>query len=309
MKPGKTFLIFLLVLTSIAGGWLGWREYLETIELRARLPDPTEQAGRQTHLDQLTATNKELQDQIAALQSQIGLLQDQLNAHAPSVPSAGGTDARAPMSGPAASQAGIVPDTSLVARATLASNPNSPLLAAQALTVVGAHYDALLKQLGLGPDQADQLKNLIALRMQTVAGAVTPLLPSDGSDPAAAMPAIRQAAVNAQMAVDAQIQAQFGAAVATQYEQYQQTFPQRNTIDQLAMVLGNGPAPLSEAQYSQMVQLLAQTQLPDDGGGPQRIIFGSVNYHSRISDQTIAAASSVLSPAQVQVLQQIQKQQ
>ncbi len=308
MKSLRNCLIALLSLTAIAGAWFGWSEYLETVDLRAQLGDPAETVAQQHRLDALTAKNKELQEQVAVLQNQIGLLQDQLNARGAAATMPPAADPRSPVLGPPPGGAPLAQDTSAVARAML-GNASTQLTTAQAMTVVGGHYDALLKQLGLSPEQADQFKNMMALRIQLVAGAVTPLVPTDGSDPAAAMPAIRQAAANAEQALAAQIQAQFGADVASQYLQYQQTFPQRNTIDQLALVLGNTPAPLSDSQYSQMVQLLLQTQVPDDGGGPQRVIFGSVNYHSRISDQTIAAASTVLSQDQVQILRQLQKQQ
>ena len=129
----------------------------------------------------------------------------------------------------------------------------------------------------------------------------------------------QQAIAQAQAAVDSQIQAELGAAGFAQYQQYQQTLPQRNTANQLQQSLSYTSTPLSDDQANQLIQILAQTAPADSGSGGNRNGFffaaGNVNIMAgaggagQITDQAISQAQTVLSAPQVQALQQLQQQQ
>jgi hypothetical protein len=58
-----------------------------------------------------------------------------------------------------------------------------------------------------------------------------------------------------------------------------------------------------------MQLVLVQTGAVIGGGGLGSLLSGNMNTHARIADQTITAAASILSPAQVQLLQQLQQEQ
>jgi hypothetical protein len=56
-----------------------------------------------------------------------------------------------------------------------------------------------------------------------------------------------------------------------------------------------------------MIQLLAQTQVPDGGGSLLRQINGGINVRSQPSDQTVNQAAGLLSQGQLQMLQLMQQ--
>jgi hypothetical protein len=128
--------------------------------------------------------------------------------------------------------------------------------------------------------------------------------------------AFNQAVSDAQAAVDAQIQSALGDAGFAQYQQYVQTLPDRNTVNQLQQSLSYTSTPLTEDQANQMIQLLANTAVQRSGngtagtaGGGLGAIFGGGNQTAPISDETITQSSGILSGPQEQALQQLQSQQ
>jgi hypothetical protein len=58
-----------------------------------------------------------------------------------------------------------------------------------------------------------------------------------------------------------------------------------------------------------MEAIIAQTQEPDNGGGFGRAVYGGMDWRSRITPDTITAASSVLNETQQQALQEMLQQQ
>jgi hypothetical protein len=277
------------MMLAIAGGALAWSQHLQNLELRA----------------DLEARNKALLDQNKGLQAQIGALQEQILALTAQVQEAADQKKMATLM-PGAESTGT--NVGAPAMADQPAANETPATPTQLRAMVDQRYAALIGKLNLTPEQAEQFKNLIALKMQSASDAANALVPAD---PAARpnLPLIRQTVANIETNAAAQIQAQFGDAAATQYKQYQQTFPQRNTIDQLSSVLKAGQTPLTDDQAAQMVDILTQTAPPMPRGGVGTILSGGMNYHSRITPQALSAAAGVLSPEQLAALQQIQKQQ
>lgn len=300
MKLGKNHLIFLLALLAIGVGALAWNQHLQNLELSAGNVDPNERAGLQAQVKELEARNKTLQARISALQEQIAALSAQVQQSADEKQAAAllpGTDPTS-VNVPAPAMA----DQPAANDAPAAATP------AQLRATVEVRYAALIGKLNLTPEQAEQFKNLIALKMQSASNAANALTPTDlGARPN--LPLVRQTVANIENTAVAQIQAQFGDAAAAQYKQYQQTFPQRNTVDQLSASLRASQTPLTDDQAAQMVDILAQTAPPMPRGGVGTILGGGMTYHSRITPQTVTAAAGVLSPQQLAALQQIQKQQ
>jgi len=76
-------------------------------------------------------------------------------------------------------------------------------------------------------------------------------------------------------------------------------------VNQLQQDLSYTETPLTSAQAEQMAQLLAQTAPTGSDTPPS----GNRNPGSVITDETLSRAQGVLSPAQLQALQEIQQQQ
>ncbi|WP_415907670.1 hypothetical protein [Oleiharenicola sp. Vm1] len=125
---------------------------------------------------------------------------------------------------------------------------------------------------------------------------------------------LRALVQNAQNEVDNNIRAAIGDAAFAQYQNFEQTQPQRTVVSQLQQRLSYTDAPLSDAQTEQLVQLLATTtdQKNPSAGGVRtpagRIGFGG-NGGAQITDQAVAQSASVLSASQQQALQQLQAEQ
>ena len=291
MNAGKNILIFAGALLAVAAGVLAWNQHLENIALRAQLLDPDNRADLQKQLAAAT-------DRIKSLEAQIAVLQERLAAQ---------TAREADQAGQKSSAA---VDNAVVNQAVSGPAPGNsagqqPLTPAQVQQYIQAAVQAhlpLFKALNLSPEQTEQFTNLLTQKQEAAFSAANDAL-QQGASPAAAM----QMVASAQGAANAQIQTQFGDAVYAQYQQYEQTFPQRNTIGHLAQFLSGTDTPLTDDQANQMVQLLAQTQMPDDGGSLLRHINGSINFHARISDQTVSQAAGLLSPPQLQALQALQQ--
>ena len=134
-------------------------------------------------------------------------------------------------------------------------------------------------------------------------------------------PADFQALANQAIAqTDASIQQALGDAAFQQYQQYQQTLPERNTINSLEQSLSYTQTPLTEDQADQLTSILASTQPQRAGngtagtsnggdGGPS--IFSLVNGGgtARVTDEGLTQAQGILSGPQLSALQQIQQQQ
>lgn len=199
----------------------------------------------------------------------------------------------------------------------LMNNPEAQRLAAlQQRSVLDARYAALFKKLNLSPQQLEQFKNLLVEKRAAVADVMAAareqgLTGRDNRDE------IRALMQNAQEEIDASIRSTIGESAYSQYESFEQTQPQRTTVERLEQRLSYTDSPLSSEQSEQLVAVLAATSgetsnaanraprnaaarlgFPAGGGGG-----------AQITDATVQQASSVLSTAQLQALQQVQQEQ
>lgn len=187
------------------------------------------------------------------------------------------------------------------------------LLAAQQRGALDARYAALFKSLNLTPAQLEQFKNLLVEKRTAVAD-VMAAARSQGLTGRENRDELRTLVQNAQNEVDNNIRSVLGDAAFAQYQNFEQTQPQRSVVSQLQQRLSYSGAPLSDAQSEQLVQVLATTteqKNPSAGTlrpGAGRIAFGG-NGGAQITDQAVAQASTVLNASQVQALQQLQQEQ
>lgn len=283
MSP-RNWLILLIVLAALGEGWLAWREHLDNIALRGELL-------RVQSDTRLTKQVAELQKQNQALRQEaqdVGRQREQFLAAPP-----------APVPGPVR-----------IGGLDAAGNPSFiQLSSAQINAIVQHRYGAYLARLSLPPEQLARVAELLANRQQAAIDAVNAAF-QQGLTPQGNLGEIKQAIAQAQSESGTQLETQLGSSGYAQLQQFEQSAPQRNAVASLQQALSATADLLTEDQAAALIPAIAQTQAPDDGGGIGRALFGSMDYHARLTAQTVAAATGILSPSQVQVMQQLlQKQQ
>jgi len=299
MNVPRNYVSIVLGLAVLATSSLAWTQYQELIKLRAELLDPNERADLQKRLEDSQKRVHDLQDQLTALKGR----QNQ-----PEPADSDGSQDNRGRRGPGG----------WGAWQSMSSDPKfQKLMAIQQKGMLDSHYAALFKSLNLSPQQLEQFKNLLVEKQQAMMDAVNAAR-EQGINPRTDPDAFNQAIAQAQAAVDAQIQSSLGDAGFAQYQQYVQTMPERNTVNQLQQALSYTSSPLTDDQASQMVNLLQQTSpaRPGNGtagtgggGGGLGAILGGGNQTSRVTDETVSQASGILSGSQLQALQQLQTQQ
>jgi len=310
MKSLKNAFIVLLALLLLGGGVLAWNQYQELIRLRVAIGSGSDRADLERRLADLQRRLKATQDQLAAARALAG------QAIADSQDATGTDLGNAP---PAAGRRGNRGGPFGGFQALMNNPQVQKLMAIQMKSQLDARYAALFKSLNLSPEQVDQLKNLLVQKQQAQQDARMAAM-QQGLNPRTDPEAFQQAIASAQAGVDTQIQSQLGTDGYAQYQQYQQTLPQRNTVTQVQQSLSYTSAPLTDEQSSQLLQILSQNSgqtanaAAGGGGGGNRGGggfggFGGGNQGVPITNEVITAAQTVLSAPQLQALQQLQQQQ
>jgi hypothetical protein len=283
LKSARNFLLALLAIAVVAEGVLAWRQYQELIVLRA-----------QANSDAGPALLKHLAD----AQKRIKALQDQVAASRR--PRGAGLDPGAPPAGQPDFRGGF--------RRAMNNPEFVKLMAIETKSGLDARYSALFKSLAqnfnLSPDQMEQFKNLLVQKQQSVMDALQAAR-DQGLNPRTDPQGFNQAVTAAQASVDQQIQAALGPAAFAQYQSYEQTLPQRNTVNQVQQSLSYSATPLTDDQAAQLVQILAQDapQGANAAGNLRNLL--NPNPTGPITAQALADATTVLAPSQVQALQQL----
>lgn len=202
----------------------------------------------------------------------------------------------------------------------MADNPEfQRLLAIQAKARLSQTYGPLFKSLNLAPDQLAQFQTLLADKQQAMMD-VLAAAREQGINPRTDPDGFKTLMAQSVAQSDANIQQALGDAAYQQYQQYQQTLPERNVVNSLQQQLSYTQSPLSDDAANQMISLLAQNQPQragngtagtgnggDTGPNPMSLINGGGT--ARVTNDAVSQASSVLSAPQVAALQQIQLQQ
>ena len=310
----KNYLIVFLAFTTVAGGIFAWSQYRELGQLRAdSLQSENARADLQKRLWALEKRKNELEAEIADLRSR---RDGNALADADGDPGPGNQPGRA-RPGP-----GGFNRRGLGNLATLLDNPEfSKLWNAQQKMGLDSRYAALFKNLNLSGADLDKFKSLLVDKqnaaMDVLAAAreqgLNPRDPADRTQIAALLQ-------NAQAQVDSTIRQTLGDAQYAQYQNYEQTLPQRNVVSQLAQSLSYSGSPLQDSQSQQLVDILAaNTPVRSQGnggiGGLAAVFGGGMtgggfgNRSSPITDAAVTQAQSILTATQVTALQQLQAQQ
>jgi len=282
----------------------------ERDELRARLSAMEKRA--QASDDSLAATQKELGELRAAAAK----------------------PAETPASRPAASQSGPAMDYVLDHPETQATFVEQRALRAK------AHYDRFLKASGLSAEQQEQflkeMKELSAGELDFMAalhaqGLGVGNLPKEPQAQAVFQKLLGEHQESAR-AIQNNLHTLMGDELFKRFQQYTGTIPERNVADQVAAQLYYTDTPLTAPQADQLAQVLAQNRFSGQpkpsptttmngtfitpralsarvGQVMQQQGMTMIDWLAPVTDAAVARAQTVLTPAQLAALQQVQAQQ
>jgi hypothetical protein len=195
------------------------------------------------------------------------------------------------------------------------------LLQAQQRTGLDARFAPLFRNLALPAEKLEQFKNLL-LERQSVMQDVMAAAREQGLDPRANPEELRKIVARANAESDDSLRALLGAEGFAQYQDYQQTLPQRSVVNQLQQSLSYTDAPLTTAQADELVRILATTAPsgpsadlpppPVDGfaRGPGRGGQGGPGGSTAlVTTEAVQLAGRVLSTPQLEALTQLQQSQ
>ena len=181
-----------------------------------------------------------------------------------------------------------------------------------------ARFAGLYRQLALSADELATFKRLLAekenVALEVVAVSETQ---PDGPLP----PEQLEASVGAARAVvENAIRASLGSERYAVYREYEQTLPQRALVAQLEQRLSYSPAPLTHAQAEVLVRIFV-AHAPAAPVAPAAAVVVSADASTavpvlqtdspaaRVSDAAIAESQTVLAPAQLVALRELQIEQ
>ena len=336
MNSPKTYALLILALTTLGGAGLAWQQYQELVELRAAALNKDERSDLQKRLADLEKRNKELQDELAAAQDDSGDNSGDMTATAGGQSGAGGNQNGRPGRG---GRGGANAQQQAAFRALMATPEVQALMAVQAKARLEATYGALFKNLNLSSEQVDKVTGLLAERQSTMQD-VFAAARDQGINPRTDPAAFQKLVAAAQAPINDGLKTALGDAGYSQLQNYDQTMPERNVVNQLQQRLAASDTPLTSAQSEQLVQILAanapqrtnaggtagatgsanatQGQFGGGfgGGGPGggggfigRGGGGGAGATVAVTPAAVSQAQSVLAANQLTALQQIQQQQ
>jgi hypothetical protein len=289
VRSFKNSLILCLALTTIAGAAVAWRQHLELIALRAAALSADERAAGQKRLQAAEKNRPDRETETAAL-----------SLHDDDPP-----DPATAVSVPPPPRGRFEGGRNRFAH--IMEQPEAQkLIALQQKADLDARYASLFRNLNLTPAQLDQFKNLL-VEKQTAMMDVMQAARAQGLNPRTDREGFQQLVASTEADIDNSIRSTLGEAGYAEYQQYQQTMPERNVTAQLQQSLSYTGTPLTDAQSEQLVQILAANApaARNVNGGTTQPRPGS----GRITDAAVIQAQGVLSAPQLQALQQLQQTQ
>ena len=340
MNSAKNYVLAFFVLTTVGGAILAWRQYGELVELRARALNRTEREDLQQRITDLERMNRDLQLQLAALRgdSAESLIAEATGENSPSERS--GRERGRGGDGPGRGGFDVMRQQQTALRELMAKPEVQAMISLQQKAGIEARYGALFKNLNLTPEQSEKLKTLLADRGNTRRD-VEEVARAQGIDPRQNPDAYRKLFTDAQNELNNSIRSVIGDHGFAQLQNYEQTMPQRNVVENLQQRLASTNTPLSAAQAEQLVQILAVNAPPrtttstnttssdrspsgragpgfGPPGGPGGFDMGRImgggpggppTPTAVVTPGAVAQAQTVLAPPQVAALQKIQQQQ
>jgi hypothetical protein len=185
-------------------------------------------------------------------------------------------------------------------------------MALQRRAALDGRYATLFRNLKLSPADLEKFKDLLVDR-QSAATDVFNTAREQGLNPRENREQIRQLIESFEAETDASIRSTLGETAYQQYQQYEQSFPQRAVVSQVEQRLSYSGTPLYGNQAEQLVSLLAASapSRPNAAtAGPVMSRPGTTSgRQTPITDAIIAQSEGFLSQSQVAALRQLQQEQ
>jgi hypothetical protein len=316
MKISQTQIIVFLTLVSLAATGVAWQQYWKAQLLQAAAVGMEDNADLRRRLAAAEKRTRELDD-VLAVRNESGMgAEDDAAAVTTGNPAGREVNQDRGRGGPRGGFNAIMDRPEM-----------QQLRSLQQKVALDSNYGALFKSLHLSPEQLGKFKTLLAEKESTMMDTMMAAR-EQGVDPRTDPQGFRKLVTAAQAAFNSEIEAVIGSDGLAQYEQFQQTQPQRAIVDQLQQSLSYTSEPLTAAQAAQMIQILAATtpqtdpgiaRSPDGGappGPPGGFGGGGVGPGGGrggggvvITAAAVAQAQTVLSPTQQQALLQLQQVQ
>lgn len=182
------------------------------------------------------------------------------------------------------------------------------LTAEQISAIVEKRYAGLFQALGLPPERLARLRSLLVERQQATVDAANAAL-LVGINPVRELLTIRHAIAQYQAEIDTSLRNELGESVFAAYRDFDRTLGERNSVGDFARLLAATSEPLRPEQEAQVMQILKNFPGWDSPVDFARAIYGGIDARARISEQAVAAATTVLSPRQLELFRQIQQRQ
>jgi hypothetical protein len=307
--PTKNALIVLLSLTTLAAGGLAWSQYLKSVRLRGEVLSGGDRADFDKRLLALEKRKHELEGEVAGLRARAGDVSRACSLE-PTARDANAATDRGPGRFGRANRASSF--------SALLENPAfTKLWTEQQKARVASAFGPLCRSLNLTPEQTAQFQSLLAERQMTMMDALS----AARSQGIMGREAVGGVVQDAARQIDGQIQTLLGPDGFSQYQNYVQTQPQRNQVNQLQVaLLSDGNPPLQDFQVQQLTQILARNSTAGaPGGGRAGAVYadfaalgavsGTPVSGPPITAEAVTQAAGVLTPAQQQTLQQMQQEQ
>ena len=291
MHSIKNYGLAFLALTTVAGAALAWKQYQELVALRAAALNS--EADWQKRLHTADQQRIDLEAKVADLQKK---------------PVAEAEDPAA-VDDPAAARGGFGRrgGRGAIFRELMDRPEMQKLMAIQQKARLDERYAGLFKSLALTPEQLDKFKNLLVEKRTSMMDVLSAAR-DQGVNPRSDPEAFRTLVSNAQAEIDNNIRSVLGDTGFAQYQNYEQTLPQRNVVDQLQQRLSYTSTPLTDSQANQMVQLLAANapQRTNTNGFGQ---FFGAGPSTRINETDVNQSVGVLAGPQIDALKELQQEQ
>jgi len=290
-RPSWT-LSLVLGLATVASLTYAWRLHAQLATAQAEL------AARRQDLTRLQQTAEALQPPPSP-------------AGAPLFPPSTANPAPAPaMEGPAGAPPRPFPNSGMAA---MRDSPEMQhLMGIQRRAALDGRYAALFRKLNLSPADLEKLKSLL-VEKQSAATDVFAAMRAEGLNPRESRDQMGQLIAKFEAESDATIRSTLGESVFQQYQQYEQTMPQRSVANQLEQRLSYSSTPLNGYQTEQLVNVLAASAPANGGARPTPIPGANGPFgpgrNVPITDAVIAQTQGFLSASQVDALRELQQEQ
>lgn len=332
----KTLAVFVPVFALIGATALAWHQYRELVVLRAKVLGGDDRAALEAKLAAFAKRNVELEAQLMALRNGRNGNEASDAADATRDPDAQRSSAATALLANLALADNLSPESKADAEmeilAAMADLPEfQKLMALQQRGKIDSKYAALFRKLHLTADQQAQLERLLGDKQSAYADAMI-AAHDQGLTGKDARQMANTVAKATQKDIEASIKSLLGTQGYNQYQNYEHTLPQRDTVNQLAQRLSYTPTPLNARQQEQLVQALAtglrQTAAEAAAAvgavttkavkpvatvaplpGPLSSLGSTVTNSGVITPVAISKAQSFLSPQQITALQQMQQEQ